>query len=131
MATSIFRRREKTAGDGGEETTVVRRTPRWRAVRSRTARWRRSRHNPVSAVILAMGWAAVVILGLGILLTWGNANPGNMLVDATLDAGRWLATPFHDVFTRTDPEQQLYLNWAIAAGVYYLMARVLSWLTRF
>jgi hypothetical protein len=85
----------------------------------------------VSAVILAMGWAAVALLGLGMLLTLGNANPGNVLVDAILDAGRWLATPFHDVFTRRDPEQQLYLNWAIAAAVYYLMARALSWLIRF
>jgi hypothetical protein len=82
-------------------------------------------------MILAAGWAAAAILVLGILLTWANANPGNTLVDAILDAGRWLATPFHDVFTRRDPEQQLYINWGIAAVVYYLMARVLAWLTRF
>jgi hypothetical protein len=143
MATSIFRRRERAAGGteatggtttgrgwrpwparaaGADATVVERRTPRWR---------RRSGHNPVSAVILAAGWAAVVILALGMLLTWGDANPGNALVDATLDTGRWLATPFHDAFTRPDPEQQLYLNWAIAAAAYYLLARVLSWLVRF
>ncbi|XRQ11338.1 hypothetical protein ACN3XK_10765 [Actinomadura welshii] len=108
--------------DGPAKTVVVERKPR---------RWMRSRPNPVSMMIMAAGWAAAGILALGILLTWGGANPGNVLVDATLDAGRWLATPFHDVFTRTDPEQQLYINWALAGVVYYVLARVLSWMTRF
>jgi hypothetical protein len=82
-------------------------------------------------MILAAGWAAAAVLALGMLLTWGDANPGNTLVDATLDAGRWLATPFHDVFTRTDPEEQLYINWTLAGVVYYVIARALSWMTRF
>ncbi|MEU9016241.1 hypothetical protein [Actinomadura sp. NPDC048394] len=102
--------------------TVVVRRPR---------RWLRTRHNPVSAMILAAGWAAAFILALGMLLTWGGANPGNDLVHATLNTGRWLATPFHDVFTRTDPKEQLYINWAIAGVVYYVIARALSWMTRF
>jgi hypothetical protein len=110
------------AATGAPTTTVVERKPR---------RWRRSRHNPASAVILAAGWAAAAILALGMLLTWGDANPGNTLVDAVLDAGRWLATPFHDVFTRTDPDEQLYINWTIAGVVYYVLARALSWMTRF
>ena len=80
---------------------------------------------------MAAGWAAAAILGLGMLLTWGDANPGNVLVDAVLDAGRWLATPFHDVFTRTDPEEQLYINWTLAGVVYYVLARAFSWMTRF
>ncbi|QXJ21927.1 hypothetical protein AGRA3207_002843 [Actinomadura graeca] len=124
-----FRRNEPggdtEAGRTGEHagtTAVAARKPR---------RWRRSRHNPVSMMILAAGWAAVVILALGMLLTWGDANPGNTIVDATLDAGRWLATPFHDVFTRSDPDEQLYINWAIAGVVYYAIARTLSWMTRF
>lgn len=103
------------------KTVVVERKPRRRL---------RSRQNPVSAMILAAGWAAAAILALGMLLTWANANPSNILVDATLDAGRWLATPFHDIFTRNDPDQQLYINWAIAAAVYYAVARTLSWMTR-
>ncbi|MEV0661331.1 hypothetical protein ACIBI3_08765 [Actinomadura luteofluorescens] len=101
------------------------------AVQRKPPRWRRTRPNPVSAMIMAAGWAAVAILALGMLLTWGDANPGNTLVDATLDAGRWLATPFHDVFTRSDPDEQLYINWALAGAVYYLLARALSWMTRF
>ncbi|WP_433474364.1 hypothetical protein ACQPZP_37265 [Spirillospora sp. CA-142024] len=112
----------RTAADGASKTTVVQRKPR---------RWRRSRHNPVSTMILSAGWAAAAILALGMLLTWGDANPGNTLVDAVLDAGRWLATPFHDVFTRSDPDEQLYINWTLAGVVYYVLARALSWMTRF
>ncbi|MFG2002246.1 hypothetical protein ACGFNU_24140 [Spirillospora sp. NPDC048911] len=103
-------------------TVVVERKPR---------RWPRHRPNPVSSMVMGAGWAAVLILVLGMLLTLGDANPGNTLVDSTLDAGRWLATPFHDAFTRSNPEHQLYLNWGIAAAVYYAMARVVSWLIRF
>lgn len=101
---------------------VVRRGPR---------RWPRSNHNPVSRMILGLAWGAVLILGLGMLLTLTNANPGNELVAATLDSGRWLATPFHDVFTNPDPDHQLYMNWGLAAVIYYLLGRGLSWLTRF
>ena len=82
-------------------------------------------------MILSAGWAAAFILALGMLLTWGGANPGNGLVHATLTTGRWLATPFHDAFTRPDPKEQLYINWAIAGAVYYVVARALSWMTRF
>lgn len=112
-------RRSADTGDAAK-TVVVERKPR---------RWRRG-PNPVSAMIMAAGWAAAAILALGMLLTWGDANPGNSLVDATLDAARWLATPFQDAFTRTDPEEQLYINWTIAAVVYYVLARALSWTTR-
>ncbi|MDL4814562.1 hypothetical protein [Actinomadura opuntiae] len=84
----------------------------------------------MSSLILAAGWAAAFILALGIVLTWGGANPGNDLVHAVLSTGRWLATPFHDMFPRSDPKEQLYINWGIACAVYYFLARVLSWTTR-
>lgn len=109
------------AAPAPERTVVVERRPR---------RWR-NRPNPVSRLLLGLGWAAALILLLGIALTWAQANPANALVDATLDAGAWLATPFHDIFTRPNPDHQLYVNWGIAALVYYLLGRTLSWLTRF
>ncbi|MFA1548498.1 hypothetical protein [Actinomadura chokoriensis] len=112
----------RTEADDATKTVVVERKP---------SRWRRSRPNPISMMIMAAGWAAAAILALGMLLTWGEANPANTLVDATLDAGRWLATPFQDAFTRNDPKEQLYINWTIAGVVYYVLARALSWMTRF
>ncbi|MFC0042405.1 hypothetical protein [Actinomadura rayongensis] len=94
-------------------------------------RWRRHGSNPVSMAISAAGWAAALILLLGMLLVWSDANPGNVLVDRTLDVGRWLATPFHDLFTRRDPDEQLYINWGIAAVAYYAVSRIVAWLVRF
>jgi hypothetical protein len=119
-----LRPRRKAPGETSSTQTVI--------VRPRRRRhWLGGRPNPVSTLVMAAGWAAALILILGILLTWGDANPGNTIVDATLDAGRWLATPFHDAFTRSNPKHQLYLNWGIAAAVYYVLARVVSWMIRF
>ncbi|WP_067486115.1 hypothetical protein [Actinomadura hibisca] len=138
MAVHILRNRRRASTAAATETKVapaapapVAPAPGPTVVERRPRRWRRSRPNPISMMFLAAGWAAALILVLGMLLTWGGANPANTLVDATLDAGSWLATPFHDVFTRPEPDQQLYINWSIAAVVYYLLGRVLSWLTRF
>ncbi|RFU42804.1 hypothetical protein DZF91_04630 [Actinomadura logoneensis] len=112
------------AGAGEPPTRTV-------VVKQRPSRWRRMRHNPISLAILAAGIAAAAILVIGILLTLADANPSNALVHATLHTGNWLATPLHDAFPRSNPKHQLYLNWGITAGVYYVLARVLSWLTRF
>jgi hypothetical protein len=125
--TKVWPRR--TAAVPVEDDRPVRTAPPV-VVRRPARRWRVT-PNPISQMILGAAWAAVIILGLGMLLTLTEANPGNALVGATLDAGRWLATPFHDVFTDPDPEKALYLNWGLAAGVYYLLGRLLSWLTRF
>jgi hypothetical protein len=123
-------RRHEPATTGPTDTAAP--ATRTVVVRPRRRRhWLGGRPNPVSTMVMAAGWAAALILVLGILLTWGDANPANTIVDATLDAGRWLATPFHDAFTRSNPKHQLYLNWGIAAAVYYVLARVVSWMIRF
>ncbi|MEV4670381.1 hypothetical protein AB0K34_01875 [Actinomadura sp. NPDC049382] len=133
MALQLRRKRPTTTEEAPPQRWTWRRrsTGGTATVARKPPRWRRTRPNPVSAIIMAAGWAAAAILGLGMLLTWGDANPGNVLVDAVLDAGRWLATPFHDVFTRTDAEEQLYINWTLAGVVYYVLARAFSWMTRF
>ncbi|POM27437.1 hypothetical protein BTM25_18510 [Actinomadura rubteroloni] len=141
------RRGEAEAAQPGDTVTAPRR-PWQRGAHARTApvpvgdapspvverprrRWRRHGSNPVSMAISAAGWAAALILLLGMLLVWSDANPGNVLVERTLDAGRWLATPFHDLFTRRDPDEQLYINWGIAAVAYYAVSRIVAWLVRF
>ncbi|HEU5159488.1 MAG TPA: hypothetical protein VFU43_21000 [Streptosporangiaceae bacterium] len=97
----------------------------------RTARrWRGHRHNPVSSAIWAAAWAAAVVLGLGILLTWANANPANDVVQPVMRMAQWLGSPFNDAFLNPDPKQRLYAEWGVAAGAYLLIGRVLSWLTR-
>lgn len=91
---------------------------------------RRHRHNPISRLVWAAGWTAAVVLLAGMLLTWIDANPANGLVNAVLNIGEWLATPFHDLFRNPDADHRLYQNWGIAAAAYYALGRVLSWLIR-
>ncbi|QKW38911.1 hypothetical protein HUT06_36835 [Actinomadura sp. NAK00032] len=132
MALQLRRRRPTTTQEAPPRRwTWHRRGTGTGAVERKPPRRRRTRPNPVSAMIMMAGWAAAAVLALGMLLTWGDANPANVLVDAVLDTGGWLATPFHDVFTRTDPQEQLYINWTLAGVVYYVLARALSWMTRF
>jgi hypothetical protein len=95
----------------------------------RTARrWSGRRHNPVSAAIWLAALAVALVLLLGMLLTYAGANPDNVIIHAIMRAGTWLASPFHDVFLNSDPDRQLYINWGIAAAVYLLIGRALSWL---
>jgi hypothetical protein len=98
----------------------------------RTARrWRGARrHNLVSAAIWLAAWVAAGILALGILLTWGNANPSNDILHPVLRAADWLGSPFRNAFLNPDPKHRLYIDWGVAAGVYLVIGRVLSWLTR-
>jgi hypothetical protein len=86
------------------------------------------RRSGIAAVVLAIAAIAVVFIVVSIILVLLGANPGNDIVDAITDVGRWLTTPFHDLFPRRDPEENMVLNWGIAALVYagiaVLIARV-------
>ena len=75
----------------------------------------------------AAGLVAALIV-LGILLFVLGANQSNAIVEAVMDAGRWLTTPFHDLFNFDNRRTELAVNWGIAAAVYYLVA---SFVARF
>jgi len=96
--------------------------------RRRRAPWQRRPANPISVALWAASWAAVLILGLGMLLVYGEANQANSIVHSIMRTGTWLATPFHDVFHNANPDHQLYENWGLAAVVYFVVARVFAWL---
>jgi hypothetical protein len=73
----------------------------------------------------AAGLVAAVIV-LGILLFVLGANQSNTIVEAVMDAGRWLTTPFHDLFSIDNRKTKLAVNWGIAAAVYYLVASLIA-----
>jgi hypothetical protein len=58
-----------------------------------------------------------------------EANRDNSVVDWVLDAARWLATPFRDVFTLDSHKADVAVNYGLAALVFAvaggLIARVL------
>jgi hypothetical protein len=132
MAVQIWRDRRRHRTDDGAKGSEPRRRPSARgfADRRATRRERRHGHNPVSALVWLAAWAAALTLLAGMGLTWADANTGNDLVRGVLNAGRWLATPFADVFTNLEPDKRLYANWGLAAGVYYVLGRLLAWLIR-
>jgi hypothetical protein len=77
-------------------------------------------------VVLAITGIIVGIIALGILFVLAAANRGNMLVDFILDVASWLTTPFHDLFVRRDPEENVLINWGIAAIVYAVIGGVIA-----
>lgn len=84
----------------------------------------------VAAAVSVLGALVVGVIVLGILLVVLGANQANVLVDIILDIGRWLTTPFHGLFSRPDPVQDVALNWGIAALVYAAVAAVIVRFTR-
>jgi hypothetical protein len=72
----------------------------------------------------------VGIIVVGIVLVWLEANPGNGVVEAVLDASRWLAGPFDDAFTIDSHKWAVTVNWGIAGVVYSIAGGVLARLLR-
>ena len=66
------------------------------------------------------------LLVIGILLVVLGANQSNTLVDALMDAARWLAGPFRDLFTFDSHKTTVAVNWGIAAVAYLAVARLLA-----
>jgi hypothetical protein len=144
MAVNILRKRHRhDTAEAPEESTRPRRRfwPRGGAApehpgadvadRPQPGRHLRRRRTPVSNMIMGTAWAAVAILLLGMLLTLTGANAANAFVGHTLDTAGWLATPFDDVFPNPDPQDHRYLNWGLAAIVYFLLGKALSRIIRF
>ena len=70
------------------------------------------------------------IIAVGVLLVVLEANPENTIVDAVLDAARWLVGPFEDFFTLDDRKLEIAVNWGLAVAVYVLVGRTLANLMR-
>jgi hypothetical protein len=60
------------------------------------------------------------IIVVGIVLVLLEANKSNDVVNAVLDAGRWLVGPFKGVFKPDGVKARIALNWGLAALVYGL-----------
>ena len=83
----------------------------------------------IRIVLMATKVIAGVIVA-GILLYVLEANGGNSVVGAVMDAGRWLVGPFENLFSLDSAKTELAVNWGIAAAVWLvagtLVARLLS-----
>ena len=102
-------------------------------------RGRRDRSEPGAATVAARkgawGIARIVnliarvvaaVLVVTILLVVFEANRSNEIVEAVLDAGRFLAGPFKDMFDLDNRKTEVAVNYGIAAVVYLAIAKVVA-----
>jgi hypothetical protein len=80
-------------------------------------------------VNLVAGVVATIVV-LGILLVVLEANRSNDIVNAALDAARWLAGPFKDLFTLDNHKTEVAVNYGIAAVVYLAVGGLIARLLR-
>jgi hypothetical protein len=80
----------------------------------------------VARVVTAVASIAAAIIVAAIVLHLLSANPSNGIVDAIHQAGNWLTTPFHNLFSPKNGDVKMALNWGIAAAVYLIVARLIA-----
>lgn len=80
-------------------------------------------------VSVIAGLVAFVIV-LGIVLVVLDANPTNTVVDAVLDAAKFLVDPFKDIFDLKRRKTEIAVNWGIAAAVYLIVGNIIARLLR-
>jgi hypothetical protein len=107
------------------------------AVRGRSARdgptvgqrgaraFRRGTWGIARLVNLVASLVAGVIV-VGILLVVLEANRDNSIVNAVLDAARFLAGPFKDIFNLDNHKTEVAVNYGLAAAVYLIAGRLLA-----
>jgi archaellum component FlaG (FlaF/FlaG flagellin family) len=69
---------------------------------------------------------AVALLVAGILIHVLGANTSNGIVSAVNDAAKWLAQPFHNVFSIHNAKTNIAVNWGLAAVVYAVVGGVIA-----
>src|SRR3954454_15775103 len=83
------------------------------------------------ARIVSLVTAVVVgLLVVGIALVLLEANRSNEIVNALLDAGKFLAGPFDNVFKLDSHKANIGVNWGLAAAVYALVGGFVARLLR-
>lgn len=107
---SRFRRRRSRDDTGPGAATVAARKGAWGLAR---------------IITLIAGLVAAVIVA-AILLVVLEANRDNSIVEAVLDAGRFLAGPFKDMFDLDNRKTEVAVNYGIAAVVYLFIANVIA-----
>ena len=90
----------------------------------------RTRYRSPASVITGIAAVIAGIIVLGIILVLVKANPNNAIVDLILDIGRFFARPFEDLFPQADPENDIMLNWGIAAVAYLIIGAIIARIVR-
>ncbi len=84
----------------------------------------------VARIVNLIARVIAAILVAAILLVVLEANRSNEIVEAVLDAGRFLAGPFKDMFDLENAKTQVAVNYGIAAVAYLAVAALIARLLR-
>jgi hypothetical protein len=90
----------------------------------------RTRYRSPGSVIQTIAGVIAAIIIVGIVLVLMKANPNNDIVHFILTVGRFFARPFEDLFPRSNPRQDILLNWGIAAIAYLIIGAIIARLVR-
>jgi hypothetical protein len=83
------------------------------------------------ARIVSLATSIVVgLIVIGIVLVLLKANRGNDVVNAVLDAGKFLVGPFDNVFKLHGHRANVGVNWGLAAVVYGFVGGFIARLLR-
>ena len=72
----------------------------------------------------------VGLLVIGIVLVVLDANRSNEIVNALLDAGKFLVGPFDNVFKLDSHKANVAVNWGLAALIYAMVGGFVARLLR-
>ncbi len=121
----MFSRRRRLATEGAAPARRERAPARGRAAgAARAGAWRLAR----LVWLIALAVAGIVVAG--ILLVVLEANRDNAIVEAVLDAAKFLAGPFDDMFDLSSTKEQVAVNWGIAAALYLIVGGLIARLLR-
>lgn len=84
----------------------------------------------LARIVNLIGRLVAAVLVATILLVVLEANRDNAIVEAVLDAGRFLAGPFKDMFDLDNRKTEVAVNYGIAAVVYLALAGLIGRLLR-
>jgi hypothetical protein len=94
--------------------------------RTRTVSPVRSARRTLARGVGLVGRLVAGLIVAGILLVVLDANPRNDIVEWVTDAARWLAGPFHGLFSIDSRELRIAVNWGLAAVAYFTVTGFLA-----
>jgi hypothetical protein len=94
--------------------------------RTRSVSRARSATRRLARGIALAGRVVAGVIAAGIVLVVLDANPSNDIVEWVTDAARWLAGPFHGLFSIDSRELRIAVNWGLAALAYFIVASFLA-----
>ena len=82
----------------------------------------------MATVVRMIGYGIAFFIAIGIALVVLDANESSDVVSWWLDASRFLVEPFDEIFDleRGKENEQIAINWGIAAAVYLVIALVIA-----